>query len=159
MPLAAIALGSNLAGEHGSREAILEGAVNALNALGTVKARSTWHETDPVGYAEQPRFLNGAVLLQTDLPPQELLRGLLRVEQRFGRDRTHGIANGPRTLDLDLLLYDDLILEAPELVLPHPAMHTRSFVLAPLAEIAPDWIHPLLRTSVRDLFASVSCSA
>lgn len=156
MALAAIALGSNLPGPDGGRESNLERAIRELGHHGTVTARSRWFDTAPVGYLGQPRFLNGAVLLATDLPPLPLLQNLLRVEVRLRRDRSHGIAKGPRTLDLDLLLYDDLVLDTPELVLPHPAMHLRRFVLEPLAAIAPGWIHPLLQKSVEDLLAGVS---
>ncbi|WP_419804615.1 2-amino-4-hydroxy-6-hydroxymethyldihydropteridine diphosphokinase [Terriglobus sp.] len=156
MPLAAIALGSNLPGRDGTREANLDGAVNALLALGEVVAQSRWYDTAPEGYTGQPRFLNGAVVLETSLMSQELLRGLLRIELAFGRDRSHGIAKGPRTLDLDLLLYDALQMDKPELVVPHPAMHTRRFVLEPLAEIAPDWVHPVLGKSMKELLGRVS---
>jgi 2-amino-4-hydroxy-6-hydroxymethyldihydropteridine diphosphokinase len=156
MAQAAIALGSNLPGQKGTRAANLDGAVKALALLGTVVAQSRWIDTEPVGYSDQPRFLNGAVLLDTSLPPRELLRELLCIELQFGRDRSHGIAKGPRTLDLDLLLYDDTVLDGPDLVLPHPEMHTRSFVLEPLAQVAPGWVHPVLGKSVRDLLASVS---
>lgn len=156
MAMAAIALGSNLPSPRGSREANLDNAVDALAGLGRVVARSRWLDTEPVGYADQPRFLNGAVVLETALKPLELLRGLLRIELQFGRDRSHGIAKGPRTLDLDLLLYDDVVLHGPELELPHPEMHRRRFVLEPLAEVTPDWMHPLLQKTVRDLLAGVS---
>lgn len=147
MPLAAIALGSNL----GDREATLASAVRALAAYGEVIARSNDFDTDPVGYADQPRFLNATVLLQTSLSPLELLRALLQVELEHGRDRSHGISKGPRTLDLDLLLYDDVVIAVPALTLPHPQMHARRFVLQPLAEIAPAMVHPLLHRTVAEL--------
>lgn len=151
MHLAAIALGSNLAGAQASREANLNTAIEALEALGDVTAVSRWIDTEPVGYTEQPRFLNGAALLRTPLQPLDLLDGLLRIEQRFGRDRSHGIAKGPRTLDLDLLLFDDVVWHDARLVLPHPEMHGRRFVLAPLVEIAPDFIHPVLGMTARQM--------
>ena len=156
MPLAAIALGGNLPGRDGTREWNLEGAVGALAALGQVVARSRWYDTEPVGYSGQPRFLNGAVLLDTMLAPRELLEGLLRIELAFGRDRSHGIDKGPRTLDLDLLLYDGLSVKGPKLIVPHPAMHERRFVLEPLVEIAPDWVHPVLQRPMKELLRSVS---
>ena len=155
MHLAAIALGSNLSGAHHSRAANLDSAVHALRELGTVAAVSRWIDTEPVGYTAQPRFLNGAALLQTSLLPLDLLDGLLRIEQRFGRDRSHGIAKGPRTLDLDLLLFDDAVSADARLVLPHPEMHRRRFVLLPLAEIGPDLLHPVLRLSVQQMLEAL----
>lgn len=145
---AAIALGSNLPSRFGDRRATLEEAVHRLGDLGTVLAVSSFHETEPVGFLEQPRFLNGAALLATALDPLNLLRGLLAIEAAMGRVRAADQPpKGPRTLDLDLLLYqgDDgttLVLHDPDLILPHPEMHRRAFVLEPLAEIAPQWWHP-----------------
>ena len=147
MPLAAIALGANL----GPREQTLAAAVEELRLLGDVVAVSRWVETEPVGYADQPAFLNGAALLQTSLGPEPLLRALLAIEHRHGRDRSHGIASGPRTLDLDLLLLGQAVLATGDLRLPHPAMHKRLFVLQPLAEIAPDMRHPVLKKTVHEL--------
>lgn len=146
MTEALIALGSNL----GDRHAHLTYAVERLRALGRVRAVSSWHETDPVGYTEQGRFLNGAVALETDLPPEELMRELLRIEAERGRERR--LVNGPRTLDLDLLLYGSLVLDVPGLTLPHPRLHERAFVLAPLAEIAADAMHPSLQQTVGELW-------
>jgi len=140
-------LGSNL----GDRETTLARAAESLAALGRVTAVSPWLQTAPVGYADQPDFLNGAVLLETQLPPTELLHRLLQIELTHGRDRSHGIVKGPRTLDLDLLLYDDVVMTTPELTLPHPEMHTRRFVLEPLAAIAPEWTHPVLQQTVQQL--------
>lgn len=151
MAIAAIALGSNI----GDSRALLHDAVRSLATIGHVIAVSEFIETEPVGYKDQPRFLNGAALLETELPPETLLQELLLIERDHGRDRSHAIAKGPRTLDLDLLLYDDRVLQTPDLTLPHPEMHTRAFVLEPLAQIAPDMLHPLLRKTIRQLLADL----
>jgi 2-amino-4-hydroxy-6-hydroxymethyldihydropteridine diphosphokinase len=98
---------------------------------------SSFRDTQPVGYVDQPRFLNGAVELETELAPRQLLDVLLGIEQHFGRDRLSVPAQGPRTLDLDLLLFGDEVIAAPGLEIPHPRMHERSFVLEPLAELDP----------------------
>ena len=115
-------------------------------ALGRVKAVSRFYDTAPVGYVDQPRFLNGALLLETALEPVELLRGLLGIEQAMGRTRV--IDKGPREIDLDLLLFGERVMSMAELTLPHPAMEERRFVLEPLAEIAGERVHPLLRVTV-----------
>jgi 2-amino-4-hydroxy-6-hydroxymethyldihydropteridine diphosphokinase len=145
---AAIALGSNLPSPFGDRAANLQEALRRLEALGRVVAVSSFHDTDPVGYEDQPRFLNAAALLETELSPIDLLHGLLAIEHAMGRDRENAPPKGPRVIDLDLLLFGDVVLQTPELTLPHPAMHERRFVLAPLAEIAPEMQHPVLRRSV-----------
>lgn len=149
--LAAIALGSNLPSVFGAPEDNVHEAVRRLAALGTVTAVSTFLITEPVGFLEQPQFVNGAVLLETELSPLPLLRALLEIEKSLGRDRSAGLPKGPRTLDLDLLLYGQEILADPELMLPHPAMHERAFVLEPLAEIAPELRHPVLKKTIRQL--------
>lgn len=145
MAIAYIALGSNL----GNRLAHLRMAVRALKDLGDVEAVSPVYETEPVGYADQPRFLNAVARLRTELPPHELLARLLEIERQAGRVRT--FPNAPRTLDLDLILYDDMVIKTPELTLPHPRLHERAFVMRPLVDIAPDVVHPLLGLTSREL--------
>jgi 2-amino-4-hydroxy-6-hydroxymethyldihydropteridine diphosphokinase len=153
--IAAIALGSNLSSTFGDRDANLREALRRLETLGRVTAVSSFHDTEPVGYTDQPRFLNAAALLETNRPPLALMRALLEIERQMGRDRSTAPAKGPRVVDLDLLLYGGEILNTPELVLPHPAMHERAFVLAPLAEIAPEMQHPKLKLSVAEMFSTL----
>jgi 2-amino-4-hydroxy-6-hydroxymethyldihydropteridine diphosphokinase len=135
VPRAYVGLGSNL----GDRERTLRGALAALAAHPAVEvaAVSTLIETDPVGYLDQPRFLNGVAALETDLPPRALLDLLLGLERSFGRQREGVPREGPRTLDLDLLLYGDARIDEPGLRVPHPRLQERAFVLRPLAELAP----------------------
>ncbi len=152
MPLAAIGLGSNVSSELGSSKETLEEAVRRLGQLGQVEAVSRWRETEPVEVADQPRFWNGAVLLRTVRPPAELLGGMLRIEREMGRVRVGVVRRGPRTLDLDLLLYDEQVLNTEELTVPHPLMHERGFVLEPLAEIGPKLRHAVLGRTVEELW-------
>jgi len=154
--LAAIALGSNLNSEFGDREANLEEAVQRIGGLGEVRAVSSFYDTEPVGFLEQPRFLNGALVLETELEPVELMRELLGVERAMGREREGAIAKGPRVIDLDLLLYGDVVMSTEELTLPHPEMQARRFVLEPLAEIAPEWVHPALGVTVGTMLERLS---
>jgi 2-amino-4-hydroxy-6-hydroxymethyldihydropteridine diphosphokinase len=143
-----IALGSNL----GDREASLNAALADFGALPGVRlqSQSRWHATQPVGCVEnQPEFLNGAALCETAIPPQALLKNLRAIETRHGRQRSQRWAD--RTLDLDLLLYDDQVIETPSLTLPHPRMSFRRFVLAPSVEIAGQLIHPTIGWTLRDL--------
>jgi 2-amino-4-hydroxy-6-hydroxymethyldihydropteridine diphosphokinase len=134
-----VGLGANV----GDREPTLRAAVDALGGEAGVEvvAVSTLRETDPVGVGEQPLYLNGAAELATILTARELLDRLLAVERRFGRVRSPG-EHGPRTLDLDLLLYGDEVIEEPGLTVPHPRLHERRFVLEPLTELAPGLVVP-----------------
>jgi 2-amino-4-hydroxy-6-hydroxymethyldihydropteridine diphosphokinase len=157
--VAAIALGSNLATGGSDREANLRAAVDRVRELGRVVAVSGWYDTTPVGYLDQPRFLNGALLLETELEPLELLRGLLRIELEMGRDRAATVAKGPRVIDLDLLLVGDLVMETLELTLPHPGMQERRFVLEPLNEIASGMIDPRTGKTVAEMLGALAASA
>jgi 2-amino-4-hydroxy-6-hydroxymethyldihydropteridine diphosphokinase len=136
MATAYIGLGSNL----GDRKTTLRRAIRQLETLGRIAGVSSLYQTAPVGYLEQPSFLNAVVALDTKLTPAALLGALLGIERDMGRTRS--FPNAPRTLDLDLLMVDDMILDTPELTLPHPRLHERGFVLVPLAEIAPELVHP-----------------
>ena len=165
-----MALGSNLKSSFGDREANLREAVRRIGepggGLGEVRAVSSFYDTEPVWFLEQPRFLNGALLLETELEPVALLRGLLGVERAMGRIRggreregawaEGATAKGPRVIDLDLLLYGEVVMATEELTLPHPEMQERRFVLEPLAEIAPEWVHPVLGVTVRELLERVA---
>jgi len=150
--LVAIALGSNL----GDRASHLQHAISRLSAnLSSMKV-SRWYETDPVGVVEQPRFLNGAVVGETRLSPRELLDQLLTIEAGRGRERP--FPGAPRTLDLDLILFGDRIINEPDLVVPHPRFRERRFVLEPLDEIAPDLIDPQTGATIRMLAAAARAS-
>ncbi len=149
--LSAISLGSNL----GESLSILESALKNLDQTPgiTVKAKSSWYQTAPVG-PPQPDYLNGCAILEVQLSPQELLKTLLGIERQFGRVRLEHW--GPRTLDLDLLLFEKLILDSPTLQIPHPRMTQRAFVLMPLAEIAPHWIEPVSGMAIAQLLAQLN---
>lgn len=150
-----IGLGSNLRSRAGSPEETVEAALRSLSAIGEVVRRSSLYETAPVGFTDQPSFINAAAALRTADAPEVLLERLLAIERSLGRDRKSNPPKGPRTLDLDLLLMDNLIVNTPALTLPHPALAERRFVLAPLAQIAPDLPHPVLRKTMRDLLTAL----
>jgi len=154
MPVAFIGMGSNVPGPAGDPEATLSAAADRLSSLGSVVGRSSLYSTEPVGFADQPRFLNAVIAIETELEPHALLQALLRMEQEFGRDRSSGIRNGPRTLDLDILVYGDEQISERGLEIPHPRMAERDFVVIPLVELAskgataeaPEIIRRLIRT-------------
>jgi len=142
-----IGFGSNL----GDRLENCRNAIGALAALPpcSLLKTSSFYETSPVGMVDQPAFINGVVLLETDEDAHWLLRQMLEIEKTFGRIRN--LKWGPRSIDLDLLFFDDQIINTPELSVPHPSLHERRFVLEPLNEVAPDFRHPSLGKSVADL--------
>lgn len=148
-------MGSNLGSQAGGPAETLAAVVERLGSLGHLAARSSLYLTEPVGIAEQPRFVNAVVALETGLSPRSLLKRLLALEKEFGRDRTRGVAMGPRTLDLDILMIGDFVLHEAGLDLPHPRLAERAFVLVPLHEIAPDLVEPRSRKPIATLFRSL----
>jgi 2-amino-4-hydroxy-6-hydroxymethyldihydropteridine diphosphokinase len=152
-----VAIGSNL----GDRPALIQSAIESIDRMPRTRVIriSQLHETTPVGPAGQGMYLNGAVELQTNLSPRMLLDQLLEIERLHGRDRTASNRWGPRTLDLDLLLFDDLIVNEPGLTVPHPRLHERLFVLEPLAEIAPGALHPVFDRPVSVLLSQIQAES
>ena len=145
MTTAYLSLGSNI----GERQAQLQQALARIGRHGTVASVSSFYETEPVEFTDQAWFLNCAAALETVEDAQELMKSLLQIEQEMGRKRNQ--KKGPRTIDIDILLFGDQVVNAPNLTVPHPAMTMRRFVLEPLAEIAPDARHPVLRKTIREL--------
>jgi 2-amino-4-hydroxy-6-hydroxymethyldihydropteridine diphosphokinase len=144
-----IALGTNL----GDRSANLSAAIESLPPEVAVLAESQVYETPPWGYEDQPAFLNMVVKAETNLKPEPLLKYLKQLESELGREQN--FRWGPRLIDLDILFYDDLVIDTPPLVIPHPRLHERAFVLVPLMEVAPDLIHPLFHRKIRDFLAEL----
>jgi 2-amino-4-hydroxy-6-hydroxymethyldihydropteridine diphosphokinase len=146
-----LGLGSNL----GDREVNLQAALDRLGNAGLSVSRvSPVYETEPVGFSNQGRFLNLVVEARTDLPPGLIFHHIARIECELGRRRT--MRNGPRTIDIDILLYDSVTLRSEALVIPHPRMTERRFVLAPLADLAPDLRHPLTHLTIREMLERVT---
>lgn len=149
MPTVYLGLGANM----GRREDTLKRAQDLLRTPVPDLRVSSLYETAPVGFLDQPRFLNAVCTGNTVLAPADLLREVLAIEASLGRVRNQRW--GPRTIDIDILFYDDLILETGELVIPHPRLAERAFVLVPLAEIAPGLVHPVFGASVKSLLAAL----
>lgn len=145
-----IAMGTNL----GNRLANLRAAIKSMPPEITVLAESQVYETPPWGYENQPAFLNMVIKAETGLEPESLLAYLKQLEVELGREQN--IRWGPRLIDLDILFYDDLVLDTPPLVIPHPRLHERAFVLVPLMDVAPELIHPVFQRSASDLLADLN---
>jgi 2-amino-4-hydroxy-6-hydroxymethyldihydropteridine diphosphokinase len=143
--LAYLSLGSNV----GDRVAHMRDALARLGAAGRVVAVSSFYETEPVEFTRQPWFLNCAVALETNQTPRQLMAMILRIEEEMGRRRVQ--KKGPRSVDIDILMFESIVMDSKELTIPHPAMHQRRFVLEPLAEIAPELLHPTLKKRISEL--------
>ncbi|MBU0799399.1 MAG: 2-amino-4-hydroxy-6-hydroxymethyldihydropteridine diphosphokinase [Alphaproteobacteria bacterium] len=150
-----IALGANLPSSYGQPHETLAAAITAIGAAGDIDvlAESSVWLTAPVPVSDQPWYHNAVISVDTDLSPFALLERLQDIENEFGRVRS--VRNAPRLIDLDLVAFDDVILDKPELIVPHPRLHQRAFVLLPLQEIAPDWVHPLSGDTVDEIIAEI----
>ncbi|PMQ01745.1 MAG: 2-amino-4-hydroxy-6-hydroxymethyldihydropteridine diphosphokinase [Dictyoglomus sp. NZ13-RE01] len=146
MPIAFIALGSNL----GDREKNIKIALEKIQNAGVkILKISRIIETEPYGYLDQGKFLNAVCMVETNLSPRELLELLLGIEKEMGRVRK--IKWGPRNIDLDIIFYEDYIINEEDLIIPHPDAHNRAFVIDPLCEIAPDFVHPVIKKKIREI--------
>lgn len=155
METAYIGMGANIPSTAGPPEVTLAEALRRLASLGRLAGASSLYSTAPVGYADQPRFINAVAALETHLSARQVLESLLCIERAFGRDRSGGIPNGPRTLDLDLLLLGDQVIHEEGLEIPHPRLAERAFVLVPLNEIAPGLIIVTHGKSVKELLQAL----
>jgi 2-amino-4-hydroxy-6-hydroxymethyldihydropteridine diphosphokinase len=140
-----LSLGSNV----GDREDHLRGAITRLESIARVISVSSFYETEPMEVTNQPWFLNCAVKAETTKVPKQFMAAVLEMEREMGRLRT--MKKGPRTIDIDILLFGDAVVDSPEVTIPHPAMHERRFVLEPLAEIAPEARHPVFKKTVSEM--------
>jgi len=149
MPVCYIGIGSNL----GNRIAICEKVIKEVEIFAVLKSVSSIYETEPVGNVDQSDFINCVIAIDTDLAPNDLLVNLQKIENKFGRTRDE--IGGPRTIDLDIIFYEDQVISDDKLTIPHPRAHKRRFVLEPLNDIAPDLIHPVLKISVSELLSGL----
>jgi len=148
MSVVFLGLGSNL----GDKEGYIKQALHLLSQRCTIKKISHLYLTEPVGNTNQDWFLNGAVEIETDMEPKRLLTFLKTIERTLGRVKT--VKNGPRTIDLDILFYEDRVVKTKNLVIPHPSLQDRLFVLQPLMDLAPSFVHPVFNKSIQELYTS-----